>query len=114
MNAIAEINTDRNAVIERIRVALRSRSGKAWSVTGGRGTAWGWIKIDAPPARCTWRYRLKADALDYPENYEEYDAGQRNGHMSPTERKELAGLLGLDLAHFQGVSIPAGNDYRRE
>ena len=42
---------DRNEAVKRIRVALRQRSGKAWSVTCGRGTAWGWITIDVPPAR---------------------------------------------------------------
>ena len=42
---------DRNETIKRIRTALRKRSGKAWSVKGGRGTAWGWIQIDAPPSR---------------------------------------------------------------
>ena len=35
----------RNTVAKRIRTALKHRSGKAWSVTCGRGTAWGWITI---------------------------------------------------------------------
>jgi len=38
---------DRNETIKTIRAALRRRSGKLWSVTGGRGTAWGWLSIDA-------------------------------------------------------------------
>ena len=46
---------DRSEAIERIRKALKRRSGKTWSVTGGRGTAWGWIHVSAPPAR-TDRY----------------------------------------------------------
>lgn len=112
--AAPEIDTNRDAVIARIRTALRTRSGKAWSVTGGRGTAWGWIRIDAPPARCTWRYRLRAGTLDRSENYEEYDSGERNGHMSPAERAELAALLGLNDAHFQGVGIASSSDHRRE
>jgi hypothetical protein len=45
----------RDATIKRIRAALKKRSGKSWSVTGGRGTAYGWIEIDAPPRRRTWR-----------------------------------------------------------
>lgn len=110
-----ETATDRNATIARLRAALRERSGTTWSVTGGRGTAYGWITIDAPPARCTWRHRLKAGALDSPANYEEHDSGARGGHMSPDERRELGALLGLDApAHMQGVSIPASHDYRRE
>ncbi len=44
---------DRDEAIARIRTALKRRSGKAWSVTGGRGTAWGWITVEAPPARRT-------------------------------------------------------------
>src|SRR5262249_21146248 len=48
---------DRDTAIKRIRAALKRRSGKTWSVTGDRGTAWGWINIDAPPKRRTWRDR---------------------------------------------------------
>ena len=78
---------DRNEAVKRIRVALRQRSGKAWSVTCGRGTAWGWITIDVPPAREASR---EADL------------------------KELAALLGLDRVHHQGMLIAAGSDYREE
>jgi hypothetical protein len=39
---------DRNETIKTIRTALRRRSGKAWSVTGGRGTGWGWITSPHP------------------------------------------------------------------
>ncbi len=31
--------------IRRIKAALRTRTGRAWSVTGGRGTAYGWIHV---------------------------------------------------------------------
>ncbi len=48
-------DTDRDATIRRIKTALKKRSGKTWSVTGGKGTAYGWISIDAPPARRTWQ-----------------------------------------------------------
>jgi hypothetical protein len=34
--------------------------------------------------------------------------------MSPEDRSELAGLLGLEVVHSQGVSIPVGLDYYRE
>lgn len=34
-----------------VKAALRRRSGKSWSVTMDRGTAWGWTKIDAPDSR---------------------------------------------------------------
>ena len=105
---------DRNEVIKAIKTALKQRSGKAWSVTGGRGTAWGWIKIDSPPARRTSGFRLKAGTLDLPENYEEYDTGQPDRLMTPADRAELGKLLGLDRVHTQGVSIAASSEYYRE
>lgn len=51
---------------------------------------------------------------DYPENYEEYDTGQPGGHMGPPDRAELAALLGLPSAHFQGCNVPPQGDYYRE
>jgi len=92
---------DRNTTIKRIREALKKRSGRAWSVTGGRGTAWGWLTIDAPPAR----RKFNSDGTPATEG----------GHMHPDEQKELADLLGLkDPVHFQGVSIPSGGNYYAE
>lgn len=108
---------DRDETIGRIKTALKRRSGKSWSVTGGSGTAWGWITIDAPPARRTWKSRLKADASprQAPEDYEDYDSGTPGGWMSPDEREELAELLGLDgPVHFQGQQIAASSDYYHE
>ncbi len=107
---------DRDEAIRRIRTALKRRSGKTWSVTGGRGTAWGWLTIEAPPARRTWASRLKTGAItDRPEDYEEYDTGKLGGFMSPSDRVELGRLFGLERpAHFQGVNVAASDDYYRE
>jgi len=108
---------DRDDTIKRIKTALERRSKKKWSVTGGRGTAWGWITIDAPPARRTWSNRLKANAspAQLSEDYEEYDTGTPDaGHIGPAERAELAQLLGLERVHHQGVSIAASGEYYRE
>lgn len=85
-------DNDRDAVIKRIREGLKRRSlyrkGEKWSVTGGRGTAWGWITI-------TIR--------------------RKNECMTDAERARLAELLGLpEPCHFQGKSIPAGSDYYAE
>lgn len=83
---------DRDETIKLIRAALRRRSGKAWSVTGGRGTAWGWIEIQSPPKR----------RVEY-------------GYMTDADRAELGELLGLGgPVHCQGQSIPASSAYRRE
>jgi len=106
---------DRDDTIKRIKTALERRSKKKWSVTGGRGAAWGWITIDAPPARRTWGHRLKAGAfMNRPEDYEGYDTQQPGGYITPQDKAELAKLLGLETVHDQGVSIAASNDYYRE
>ena len=78
---------DRDKTISRIRKDLKDRSGKAWSVKGGRGTAWGWITVDVPARR------------------EENRAA---------ELIELAGLMGLDNVHHQGISIPSSRTYHAE
>jgi hypothetical protein len=41
----------RSEVISTIRKALKERTGRPWSVKGGRGTGWGWIDVQAPPRR---------------------------------------------------------------
>lgn len=106
---------DRNETIKRIKAALKRRSGKTWSVTGGRGTAWGWITIDSPPARKTWNWVLPDGADDVPHNYVEIDSGiPGSGHAGPDERRELAALLGLDNVHIQGQDVPASSAYYQE
>ncbi len=107
---------DRNDTIKAIKAALQRRSGKQWSVTGGRGTAWGWITIEAPPSRRTWAHRLKAPNMaDIPENYEPYDSGEPGRCMSPADRAELGELMGLgEPAHIQGISIPSSNAHYQE
>lgn len=92
---------DRTIAIKLIRDALRKRSGKAWSVTGGRGTAYGWITISAPPARCV--YDSDGNRTD-----------SEFGYMGRRDREELARLLGLDHVHMQGETVAASNDYRLE
>jgi hypothetical protein len=63
---------ERNKAIKLIRAALRRRSGKAWSVRGGTGTACGHIYICAPPRRCIDGF-----------------------YMTPEEAAELHELLGF-------------------
>jgi hypothetical protein len=113
-----DIKMERNATIHEIKSALQRRSGKTWSVTGGRGTAYGWITIDAPPARRTSHCQLKAGAYSSrPEDYEHVDTGQPGGCMTEADRHELKRLLGDDDMYnigLQGVSIPASNDYYQE
>jgi hypothetical protein len=88
----------RNAVIRELRKALKARSGKDWSVTGGRGTAYGWLTIEAPPRRRT----------------SNHDGTGPGGYTTPEERAELGRLLGLEKpVHCQGESIPASSAYYR-
>jgi hypothetical protein len=89
---------DRDEAIKRIRAALRARTGMDWSVTGGRGSAWGWITIEAPPRR-----RTSFEGAP--------GAGQ---YTSEEDRRTLASALGLPNVHHQGISIPASSDYRIE
>lgn len=86
---------DRNEAIRRIREGLKARSGKTWSVTGGRGTAWGWLKISAPPKRLEAR-----------------TPGGYAGYMTEADCAELGRLLGLKgPVHFQGESVAASSDH---
>lgn len=134
---------DRNEAIDIIRKSLKARSGKQWSVKGNRGTAWGWIDIDAPPKRRTWKFvytdtpnppcdgAVYSGSAESPEQdayikfaisrgmyvrytWEVEDPNCEFGHMSPSDRKELAKLLNLESVHHQGVSIPSGSHYREE
>jgi len=62
----------RDEAILRIRRALQLRTGRAWSVTGGKGTAWGWIRITAPDRR------------------------RVDGEVTPADRLDLADALGME------------------
>ena len=84
---------NRNDTIKRIKKALRKRTGRPWSVTGGRGTAYGWLTIKA----------VKKYAAD------------GRGELTAEDRQYLADILGLDRpAHHQGELIPSSNAYYQE
>lgn len=97
--------------IKRIRTALQKRSGKAWSVTRHKGSLWGWITIEAPPARRTGHWVQRPGTVGNPGDYDYCDTGEPNGNTAPAELKELAELMGLESVHFQGVSIAAETDF---
>ena len=87
--------TDRNTVIKTVRGALKDRSGKAWSVTGGTGTSHGWITVTSPPKR------------------------RVDGFLSEEDAKELHALLGISYRPAKGVrtqhiTVPASSAYRQE
>lgn len=110
---------DRDEGIKRIRKALKAKTGKTWSVTGGRGTAWGWITVEAPPRRRInheanpeyvgpWEY---SDVLNYVEV--QPPDGTKGWYTSDVERKQIAQAFGLDRpVHHQGLSIlPDSRDF---
>lgn len=45
------MHIERADAVKRLKKALRTITGKTWSVSGARGTAWGWIDIQAPKSR---------------------------------------------------------------
>ena len=103
--------------IKRIKAGLERRSGVKWSVTGGTGTAYGWLRIDAPPSRRTW-HRV-ADATQYDSNghpryVEVNDPSKKYGFAGKEDRDLLAKLLGKETVHIQGEQVPASNDHYRE
>jgi hypothetical protein len=101
----------RDETIKAIRAALKRRSAKRWSVTGGRrGTGWGWITITAPSKRRTGKTIEHAELRDGRMHYEykHIDAGEPTGSTTPKDTAELGEMLGLGSpAHPGGESIPA-------
>lgn len=109
------VSLDRADVIKAIRTALKRRTGKTWSVTGGTGTGWGWLRIDAPPKRRTarWVDNGRKDDMGYTA-YDLEDIGEAGGYITPEDQAILCDALGLERVHHQGVSIPSGGDYWEE
>jgi hypothetical protein len=106
---------NRNETMKAMKAALEKRSGKRWSVTGGIGTAYGWLKITSPPARRTWGHRqVTPQTATARDTWEAYDTGEPGRGMSPTDRAELAKLLALDSVPDAGESIPSSNAYYEE
>jgi hypothetical protein len=108
----------RDETIKAIRVALKRRTGRAWSVTGGKGTGWGWIHVTAPPRRRTGVHVKREGQKDrYGHDlYELVDSGvpQEFGYMTPDDVETLRVALDLERVHYQGVSIAASSDHYAE
>jgi len=81
---------NRAETIKEIRTAMKKRTGKSWSVTGGRGSAWGWLTITSPP----------------------YKRREGFGYLTVGDQADLGHALGLgDTVHRQGVTVPPNNDF---
>lgn len=103
---------DRDVAIKRIRKALKKKTGKSWSVTGGRGTGWGWIDVQAPPRRRINHapnpaYINDHETPDMPRHIVVQPPPNTKGwYTSDTERKQLTRAFGLThIVHYQGLMI---------
>ena len=121
---LREIANDRSATIREIRDALRRRTGRSWSVTGGRGTGAAWLHIDAPPARreCDSHGFRVLSGKDYrsrfwrgPASAVEPEESGTFGYTCADDRRVLGEALGLGRpTHAQGQQVPPGPGCREE
>jgi len=86
------MNKTRNEVIATLKANLKGRVSFPLSITGGKGTAYGWITIRTAPRAAENEY----------------------GYMTEAQRAELAKALGLNSVHMQGVMIASSNAYYQE
>jgi hypothetical protein len=86
--AVAKPSNDRNDTIATIKANLKAR-GFSYSVTGGRGTAWGWIHIDLMPKMF-----------------------KSNEQIIKAERVRMNEAFGLNGA--SDISVPSSSAYYRE
>lgn len=89
--AIREAKSDVRAAAKLMRKWLRMRTGRDWSVTGGRGTARSWLSICSPKARRVDRHGMVPPTKD-------------GSYMSAADRALLGVILG-SAVHQQGESI---------
>lgn len=110
-------NVDRSEVTKFIKANLKKRTGRDWSVTGGRGTAWGWLRIEAPKSRRVCHDPNPAHEPFAPVGDPARDElpwverppaeGETAWYTSQEDRVVLAEALGIGLnqSSCQGVSI---------
>lgn len=106
---------ERSEVTKRIKKALKKRTGQTWSVTGGRGTAWGWLTIEAAKSRQVMHdSNPKYDRFALGRNQDELPWVERKPEKdeiayctSQEDRKILAEALGIGMnfSSVQGVSV---------
>lgn len=101
---------ERKDAVRRIKAALKRKTSKTWSVHGDRGTAWGWITVEAPKSRRVARKENPdydfSDGEGLP--YIECDANEDRGayYTSDADCHLLTRAFRLSRkAHFQGLSI---------
>lgn len=84
---------NRADAIKSIKVGLKKLTGRSWNVSGNRGTAYGYINIDAPKARRNFDSYGKL--LEQVDSY---------AYMGLEDRRALAQVFKCgDTVHFQGM-----------
>lgn len=106
---------ERKNAVRRIKAALKQKTGKTWSVHGDRGTAWGWITVEAPKSRRVAHKENPAYKWSFPDEppygelpYIECACDEDRGawYTSNADCLLLQQAFGLSRkAHFQGLSI---------
>lgn len=105
----------RSEVTKKIKQDLKQRTNRTWSVSGHRGTGWGWLTIEAPKARRVDhktnpkfdQTKLSYEQTELPWIECEPEEGQEGYYTSQEDREILAEALGIgmNLSSHQGVSI---------
>lgn len=103
---------DRDEAIKRVRAALKRKTGKTWSVTGGRGTAWGWITVEAPPKRRVFHdpnpaWNIRDLNCQEPRYFERKpEDGEKGWYTSDAECRQIQRAFGLScIVNSQGLHI---------
>jgi hypothetical protein len=109
----------RSEVTKKIKQDLKRRTGLTFSVTGDRGTAWGWLKIEAPKSRrvnhetnpAFDQNKLSQEQDELPWIEVEPKDGETAWYTSQADRELLAEALGIGMnfSSCQGVSISPDN-----
>ncbi len=105
---------DRNQIMKEMKKRLELRSGMKWSVRGGKGTAYGWLHISAPPSRKKYRHIDKVIGVNIRgrEIYEEvFDEAAEYGSPGPVDRHILALLLNKDHRSNGDWGVPSSRAY---
>lgn len=108
MNAAMTTERDRDLAIAQIRATLKRRTGRLWSVRGGRGTSWGWIRVSAPSDRIIDGRHSDEDVSALAEIFEEPATNFRNANgfaISPPERRAV--VLRISFDRIKLIADPA-------
>jgi hypothetical protein len=98
-----EVDRDVDAACKVLRKLLRERTGRDWSVTRGRGTAYSWIRIHSPPKRrCKFGFLSIEDQILLTAALGSRPRVHEQGESIRTE----CGVRGSYVFRIAGVGVP--------